>query len=98
MFSQGEVLHLGEKDLDMEVYKLGKIIENQEIEMHCILHSLEEAKEELRKFLKRRREITIAKNDMQYKEFDTSKVFENGDTKDFDATIVDLMEKNRAQE
>ena len=31
-------------------------------------------------------------------EIDTSKVFANGDTKEFDATIVDLMEKNRAQE
>ena len=37
------------KDPVMEVYKLGKIIENQEIEIHLILHSLEEDREELRK-------------------------------------------------
>ena len=81
----------------MEVYKLGKITENQEIEIHLILHSLEEARKELRKSLKRRREISIAKNETQYKEIDTTKVFANGDTKEFDAAIVDLMEKNRAQ-
>ena len=81
----------------MEVYKLGKIIEDQEIEIHLILHSLEEAREELRKSLKRRREIAIAENDTQYKEIDTSKVFANGDTKDFDATIENLIEKNGAQ-
>ena len=62
----------------MEVYKLAKIIENQEIEIHLILHSLEEAREELRKSLKRRKDISIAENDTQYKEIDTSKVFANG--------------------
>ena len=81
----------------MEVYKLEKIIENQEIEIHLILHSLEEAREELRKSIKRRREIFVVENDTQYKEIDTSKFFTNGDSKEFDATIVDLMENNRAQ-
>ena len=81
----------------MEFYNLGKIIENQEIEIHLILHSLEEAKEELRKSLKRRRDIVIAENDTQYKEIDTTKVFSNGYTQEFDATIADFMEKNRVQ-
>ena len=81
----------------MEVYKLGKIIENQEIKIHLILHSLEEAREELRKSLKRIKDITIVKNDTQYKEIDTTKVFANGDSKEFDAVIVDLMVKNRDQ-
>ena len=81
----------------MEVYKLGKIIENHDIEIRLILHSLKEAREELRKSLKRRREIVIAENNTQYKEIDTSKIFSNGDTKEFDATIVDLMENNSVQ-
>ena len=67
----------------------------------------------MRKSLKRRRDISIAENDTQYKEIDTTKVFTNGwytiqgdwhhklfangDSKEFDETIVDLMEKNRAQ-
>ena len=85
------------KDLEMEVYKIGKIIENQEIEIHLILHSLEEAREELRKSLKRRKDIAIVENDTQYKEIDTTKLFENGDSKEFDASIVDLMEKNKEQ-
>ena len=52
----------------MEVYKLEKIIENQGIEIQLILHQLDEAREELKKSLKRRKEIAIAKNDTQYKE------------------------------
>lgn len=83
--------------MEMEVYNIGKIIENQEMEIHLILHSLEEAREELRKSLKKKREIAMAENDTEYKEIDTSKVFANGDSKEFDAKIVDLMEKNRAQ-
>ena len=67
------------------------------IDIQLVLHNLEESREELRKSLKRRREIAIAENDTQYKEIDTKKTFSNGDTKEFDATIVDLMEKNRAQ-
>ena len=59
----------------MEVYKLGKIIENQEIKIHLILHSLEEAREELRKSLKRIREIVIAKKDTQYKRLTPQKCF-----------------------
>ena len=81
----------------MEVYKLGKIIENQDIEIHLILHSLKEAREELRKSLKRKKDIAIIVNDTQYKDIKTIKVFANGDSKEFDATIVDLLEKNRAQ-
>ena len=80
----------------MEVYKMGKIIENQGIKIHLILHSLDEANKELRKSLKRRKEIAIAENDTQYKEIDTSKFFANGDSNEFDVVIGDLMEKNRA--
>ena len=47
----------------MEVLKLGKIIENQVIDVHLALHNLEEAREELRKSLKRRKDIAIAEND-----------------------------------
>ena len=61
------------------------------------LHKVEEAKEELRKSLKRRKDIAIAKSDIQYKDFDTTQVFSNRDSKEFDAAIAELMEKNRAQ-
>ena len=81
----------------MEVYKLGKVIENQVIDIHLTLHNLEEAKEELRKSLKRRNDIAIAENDTQYKEVDTKKVFSNGDNQEFEAAIEKLMERNRDQ-
>ena len=38
------------------------------------------------------------KNDTQYKEIDTTKVFANGDSNEFDLTITNLMEKNRTQD
>ena len=81
----------------MEVFKLGKIIENQVIDVHLTLHKVEEAREELRKSLKRRKEIAIAENDIYYKEIDTTEVFAKGDSKEFDATIAELMEKKRVQ-
>ena len=56
----------------MEVFKLGKIIDNQVIDVHLTLHKVEEAREELRKFLKRRKDIAIAENDIHYKEIDTT--------------------------
>ena len=58
------------------------------IDVHLALHKLEEAREELRKSLKRRKDIAITENDIHYKEIDTTKVFANGDSKAFDATIV----------
>ena len=81
----------------MEVYKLGKIIENQEIEIHLILYQLNEARYALRSSLKRIKEIAIAENDTQYKEIDTTKLFIAGNSSEFDVAISDLMENNRAQ-
>ena len=72
----------------MKVFKLGKIIDNELIDVHLSLHELEEAKEELRKSLKWRKDIAIAKNDIYYKEIDTTQVFANGDSKEFDAAIA----------
>ena len=72
----------------MEVFKLGKIIDNQVIDVHLALHKVEKAREELRKSLKRRNDIAIAENDIQYKEIDTTHVFSNGDSKEFDVAIA----------
>ena len=72
---------------------MGNIIENWRIEILIILHQLDEAREELNKSLKRRKEIFIAENDTQYKEIETIKLFSNGDSNEFDATIVGLMKK-----
>ena len=55
----------------MEVFKLGKIIDNQVIDVHLTLHKLEEAREELRNSLKRK-DISIAENVIHYKEIDTT--------------------------
>ena len=81
----------------MEVYKLVKIIENQEIEIHLILYKLNEARDALRSSLKRTRDISIEENDTQCKEINTKKSFIEGNSSEFDAKIVNLMENNRAQ-
>ena len=52
----------------------------------------------MKKSLKRRKDIAIVENDTQYKEIDTTKVFSNGDSKEFCATIENLMQKNNAEE
>ena len=59
----------------MEFYKLGKVIENQEIEIQLILHQLNEAREVLKKALRRRKEIAIEENDTQYQEMETTNLF-----------------------
>ena len=81
----------------MEVFKLGKIIENQVIDVHLTLHKVEEARNELRKSVKRRKEIAIAEKDIHHKEIETTQVFAKGDSKEFDAEIVEIMEKKRVQ-
>ena len=55
----------------MEVYKLGKTIENQVIDIQLALQQLNEARDALKNSLKRRKEIAIVENDTHYKEIDT---------------------------
>ena len=81
----------------MEAFKLGKILENQVIDVQLALLSLGEAREELKKTMKQRKDLAIAEHDTSYKEIDTSGLFSNGDTKEYDAAIAELMETNRAQ-
>ena len=81
----------------MEAFKLGKIIENQVIDVQLPLHSLEEFRNKLRNSLKKRKDLAIAKNEINYKEIDTTNIFSNGDTKQFDVAIAELMEKKKAQ-
>ena len=65
--------------------------------MQLALHKVEEAREELRKSLKRRKDMAIAENDIYYKEINTIELFAKGDSKEFDAVIAELMEKNIIQ-
>ena len=51
----------------------------------------------MRSSLKRRKEISIEENDTHYKYIYTTKLFTKGNSSEFDAIIVYLMEKNRAQ-
>ena len=51
----------------------------------------------MRSSLKRRKEIAIVENDTQYKEIDTTLLFTEGNSTEFDAAIANIIEKNRAQ-
>ena len=53
--------------------------------------------EQLQNDLKREKEIAIQENEAQYKGIDTTKVFANGNSNEFDVAVADLMKKNRAQ-
>lgn len=80
----------------MEVNKLGKIIENHNIEIQLALRQLKEARDELQHSLQKRKDIVIQQNDTQYQEDDTIGLFEDGNSSEFDVGIADLMEKNNA--
>ena len=41
--------------------------------------------------------MAIVDNGIHYKEIDTTEVFAKGDSKEFDAAIAELMEKNKIQ-
>ena len=40
----------------------------------------------------------MAENDRQYKEIDTTKLFANGESNEFDVAIANLMENNKVQD
>ena len=58
---------------------------------------MNEAREDLKKSLRRRKEISIEENDTQYQEMDTTKLFANGNSNEFDVVVADLMEKRITQ-
>jgi hypothetical protein len=43
--------------------------------------------------LKRRKEIDVEENDRHYQEEDTTELFVDGNSSEFDATVVVLMER-----
>ena len=47
--------------------------------------------------LKRRKDIAIVENDTQYKEINTTKLFADGNSTEYDAIVSDLMAKNKIQ-
>ena len=47
------------KVLEMEAYKVGKVIENKNLDLQIALEQVKAATKELRKSLKRRKEMTI---------------------------------------
>ena len=80
----------------MEVYKLGKVIENQMIEIKIFLHQLQEAGDVLKESLKKRKDMAIQQNDTQYQEVDTTRLFDERNFSEYDVAIANLMEKNGA--
>ena len=88
---KGKFNNFGGKILKMEVYKLGRTIENQNIEIQVTLHQLKEARDELQHSLKRRKEIAIQQDDTQYKEINTTRLFKDGNLGEFNVVVANLM-------
>ena len=80
----------------MEVYKLGNVINKKNIEIQFILHHLNRESDELKCSLKRRKEIGIEENDTHYQEEDTTELFIDWNSSEFDAAVANLIKKNGA--
>ena len=66
------------------------------IEIHLVLHQLKDVIDVQNDSLKKRKEISIQKNDTQYEELDTGGLFDEGNPSEYDGTIAYMMEKNNA--
>ena len=78
----------------VEGYIISKTIKNQKIDIHLLLHQLKDVRDILIQSMKRRKDMAIKSNESNFKEEDTTGLFDNGNPSECDATIVDLMEKN----
>ena len=79
----------------MEAYKLGKVTKNQKIDLHLAFEKVKVVKEELEKSLKRRKEMTIQKNDTQYKEERNEDLCDEGRSNEIDVAIPYLLDKKK---
>ena len=78
----------------MAAYKLGKIIDNQMIDIQLILQQLEAVREKLRKSLRKRKDMDIQQNDTLYQEVHTQGFLDDGNSNESDEFIANLLEKN----
>ena len=78
----------------MEAYKMSKTIENQKIDIQLLLHELKDAKDILLQSMKRRKDMAIQSNESNFKEEETTRLFDNRNPNECDSAIVDMMEKN----
>lgn len=77
----------------MEAFKLDKITDKKVIDIQLILQQLEIPKKELKKSLKRRKELAIKDTKNYYEEFETEGMFETINSND--TTFVELLDKNK---
>ena len=75
---------------------MGKIIQNQMIEIQLVLHQLTDARNILKESLKKRKEMAIQQGDTQWKEPYIARLFNDGKSSEYDEAIVDLREKKNA--
>ena len=78
----------------MEAYLLSKTIENQKIDIQLLLHQLRDARDILLQSMKRRKDMAIQSNESNFKEEDITRLFDDGNPREYDSTIADPIEKN----
>ena len=78
----------------MEVFKLDKAINNENLDLEMTIVQFKKAKEELSHSLKRRKELENEMNDHKYIGERIEDLFPSGSSKEADDAIKELLEKN----
>ena len=73
---------------------LSKIIENQKIDIQLLLHQLKNVRDILIQSMKKRKDMAIQLNESNFKEEDTTRLFDSGNPNECDVAIANLMQKN----
>ena len=73
---------------------LSKTIESLKIDIQLLLHQLKDVRDILLQLMKKRKEMVIQSNESNFKDEDTTRIFDDRKPIECDSTIVDLMEKN----
>ena len=78
----------------MEIFRLNKAIENEQIDMEMLIAQLKEEKEHLSQSLKRRKELANQMNDHKYVEEKIEDFFPSSNSDEENTAIKELLEKN----
>ena len=78
----------------MEIFRLDKAIDNENLDLEMIIAQLKKEKEQLSQSLKRRKELANQMNDHQYIEERIEDFFPSRNLDEANNAIKELLEKN----
>ena len=80
----------------MEIFRLNKAIENENLDLEMAIAQLKEAREHLSQSLKRRKELANQINDHKYVEEKIEDLFPSSSSDEANNAIKELLEKNES--